>query len=391
MRILFVWDYERADLTHPLIQSLKEAELFFLYKYERDEQDGKHAYDIYYWNDFKTPYQVLKKINPDKIVFMEIEAFHQVALNIAAINSGIKTYRLEHGVKASYQSYASLPVPAAPANDNTKVVAKRSASGSVETLLFYLSSFRLKNAGSLIPFFRFIYTRSKHGIREGLKRCPFDLRRPQFYVDFTAYNSRFTMERDNPLPSQYIFIGNLYFDKYFNYLKEHNTEQKGDYYLLIDSGFVEDNMSRMKVKTLIEFYNKLNKYCKSKNALLKIKLHPMSYNASYLPHDTNIIYLREVNVLQEMLDSKGCFHSHFSTLTPLAMYYRPCILFEAFPDFNTDIKESNLIPVLDFYNFSPEEISFAELDDNGKAIIADRYFYLTDGKAGERLTSLLIN
>ncbi len=392
MRILLVWDYDRIDLTHPIVDSLKNAELVFLYKYDKVVLDEKYPYQIFYWNNYSNPYQIIAAAKPDKIVFMEVETFHQVALNIAALNSGIITYRLEHGIKAPFKSYSIYTAGIKKSGKSSAGTVVKGKS-SLGTLLFYLSSFRLRNLSSAYKFLKFIYTRSRQGINEGLLHCKFDLRKTSRYIDFTPFNSRFTMERDSPRTESYLYIGNPYFDKYFRYINSVSaTEvQEGKYYLLIDSAFVEDQMSNMDIETLLQFYAKLNNYCKSKNARLKIKLHPLSYGAGYLLNDPNIDYLKEVNVIQEILNSAGCFHSHFSTLTPLAMYYKPCILFNAYPVFNIDIIEAKLITVVDFFTFNMDDIVFADLDDRGKQVILDHYLYATDGKACERLTKILMN
>jgi Alpha-2,8-polysialyltransferase (POLYST) len=392
MRILLVWDYERMDLTNPIVDSLKNAEIFFIYKYDRAEANKKYPYQIIYWNNFSNPYKIISDIRPDKIVFMEIETFHQVSLNIAALNSGINTYRLEHGIKAPFSSYSTYtaPIKKSVAKRDQAVVKRRSG---FNTLLFYLRSFRWKNMLSAYKFLKFIYTRTQQGINEGLINCKFKLRITSWYIDFTPFNSRFTLERDKPPAESYIYIGNPYFDKYFNYINNVSVTEahEGNYYLLIDSAFVEDQISNMDIDTLLQFYMKLNNYCKSKNARLKIKLHPLSYGAGYLIDDPNIEYLRDVNVIKEILNSAGCFHSHFSTLTPLAMYYKPCVLFNAYPVFNIDIIEAKLITVLDFFAFDINDIVFTDLDDNGRKVILDRYLFATDGKACERLTKILMN
>jgi hypothetical protein len=389
MRILFVWHYERPDLTDPLVQALKGADLHFLYKYEREDGEQSFSHPVHYWNDFKSPYEILRKIKPDKIVFMEIETFHHVALNIAARNAGVVTYRLEHGIKAPYKSYASYPA-LHPSASRKRATAQK--GNSINTLLFYLRSFRLRNAASVFMLLKFIYTRSKLGTSEGLSRCRFRLRRPVWYIDFTPFNSRFTLERDRPDPGDYIYIGNPNFDKYFKYVKEKQpTAPAENYYLLIDSGFVEDPAFRIDAAIIIDFYRKLNLYCRQKGAKLKIKLHPLSYHAAYLPEDENIIYLRDANVIEEILGSKGCFHSHFSTLTPLAMYYSPSILFDASPAFNVDIKQLGLMTVLDFYTFQPQDMMLRSLNDEEKQLIVERYFYSTEGNACEQLAKVLFS
>ena len=238
-RILFNWYYHRQDLTEYLLETFADHQLYFLF-YAKEEQvpEYLHKYSnvtIIFWNDFNTPYKLLKSINPDCIVFHDIESFYQVGLNIAAKNSQVLTFVLQHGLRSGYDVNYIL--------ENSSPHQKMTVSDtSLKTLFFFLSSLRFRNLSSAFRLIKFIVDRKAFELTRALKRNQFSLRHADYYIEFSELNTTYHKERDNIPIDKFIITGNPLFDGYINDFKtEHANKKTGDYVLLIDGPLECDN------------------------------------------------------------------------------------------------------------------------------------------------------
>lgn len=394
MKILVNWDYERPDLMKQFDILKQDIEFVFIYK-NSEPQEGKellYGQHVLYWNNFNSPYQLLNEAKPDKIIFHDIESFLQVSLNIAAQNTGIQTLVFEHGLRGDYevdialQSYTSTIAKRTRTNGNedSKLSAKNKSS-----LQFYLRAFKLKNIASLFHFLLFPFIRKKYGLTVGLYKCPFKLREANAYINFTNHNASYILKRDGVSIKKIISIGNPCFDDIFIQLGK-TIKNSANYYLLIDCPYCEQSIFKMKKETKAAFYLKLNAFCLSHNSRLKIKLHPQSYVAEYLPLHANIEYFREFNIAELIANAKACFLINLSTLSPLAMYYSKCVYFNTeINPYDKELIDNEYIPSYNFNTFNPSELIFTELTSEVKKEIKERYLYSTDGKATERLSNIL--
>jgi hypothetical protein len=389
MKILVNWDYERADLMKAFTSLKGDIHFVFIYRNVRVAETEKiFGTEILYWDDFNSPYELLRKVQPDKILFHDIESFIQVSLNIAARNKGIPTLVLEHGLRGAYEIDIALnSFSAKDTSAGSEIIAEKKAKSSIR---FYLRSFRSKNIVSLFYFLLFPFIRRKYGLALGLYKCRFDLRTADLYINFTDHNASYIMKRDGVNIHKIISIGNPCFDELFKYL-EKGPYKPGDYYLLIDAPYCEQSIFNMKKEAKAAFYKKLNAFCLFHNARLKIKLHPHSYEADYLPEHSNIEYLRECNIAELLGHTRGCFLLNLSTLSPLALYYSKCLYFNTgINPYDKELIESSFVPACNFNSFEPDELKFRESTIREKEVIKKDYLYATDGKATERLKQILL-
>ena len=161
--------------------------------------------------------------------------------------------------------------------------------------------------------------------------------------------------------------------------------------LLIDSPLVEVGNIGLPISEKIDFYLKLNEYCKSINCTLKIKLHPLSYQSDYLPIDENIIYLKDISK-EELFDiSYSCmgFFGFFSSMTTPLFLLKNGILFYVNKknEFHNEIEALNLGKTLNVNSFSNKDLDFN--NDNRTYENVEKYikmyFYSTDGNSIKRL------
>ncbi|MCW3102494.1 MAG: hypothetical protein JWO09_934 [Bacteroidetes bacterium] len=393
MKIIVNWDYDRPDLMKAFAALKDDFRMVFLFKNQQPASGAESIFnpgDVIYWNSFQSPYQLLAAVNPDKIIFHDIESFLQVGLNIAAQNKGIKTMVMEHGLRGSYEVDIALQRLNTPASDTIEL-EKDPDPQTVSGIGFYLRSFRMRNILSARRFLRFPFIRRKYGLAAGLFKAPFRLREANLYINFTLHNASYILKRDHIQPGKVLPIGNPNFDEIFAFFNS-NKKETGNYFLLIDAPYCEQSIFGMKKEVKAAFYRKLNEFCLEKNAELKIKLHPHSYHADYLPADPNMEYLRECNTARYIASAQGCFMINLSTLSPLAMYYSKCIYFNSgINPYDKDLAENRYLPAYDFNTFSPAELEFTESSAAQKDAIKKAYLYATDGKATERLKQILLH
>jgi hypothetical protein len=252
-----------------------------------------------------------------------------------------------------------------------------------------LKAFKFKNIASIFHFLLFPFIRKKYGLTVGLYKCPFKLREANTYINFTNHNASYILKRDSVSIKKIISIGNPCFDDAFIQLGKIKNNSE-NYYLLIDCPYCEQSIFNMKKEKKAAFYKKINAFCMSHNSRLKIKLHPQSYGAEYLPLHDNIEYLREYNIAELIANAKACFLINLSTLSPLAMYYSKCIYFDTeINPYDKELIENEYIPTYNFNTFDPSELIFKELTSEVKKEIKKNYLYSTDGKATERLSKIL--
>ena len=391
MKLLINWDYNRKDLLEGLQELIKANEVVFIYKFDRDPDDADFPFQVVYWNDFNSPYQVLNEIKPDKIIFHDIEAFYQVSLNIAAKNKNITTFILEHGLRGSYE----VDIAVNNYKNRHKVQSLDKSTDYYgkplpkknNLLSFYLKCLRWNNFWLIFALFRFAYYRRKFGLTLGLYYCQGKFRQPTYYLNYTLHNAGYIMKRDRVPANRVRCFGNPAFDKFFNIpVSENNAHKK--YFLLIDSPLAEIGNFDLTIEEKNNFLIRLNEYCMQEGAVLKVKLHPFSFHTPYFQHE-NIMYLREADILSEINGAAGCFMIHFSSLSPVAMYYKPCILFNAINEYNTDITSHNLIPTCNIRHFSLAEIKFREVTDELRDFVVKHYLYSIDGMSQTRLKNLV--
>ena len=264
-KILINWDYIRVDLLAPLLKLADDIDFVFIYfKTKAEDINTNKSIKCIYWDQYATPYEIITDIKPHKVIFCDIESFHQVALNIASKNVGIETFHLEHGIKdpneisLAYNEFAKDSA----ALSTTKIP-------SLSTFLFLVRAVRIINIPDIFNLMKFIYYRRKFGIQVGLHKCIFELRKANFYINFTRENSLRLLERDAVTTDQLLLIGNPVFDTIFERSNSMIFTEK-NYYLLIDTPLAEDSGINFSYETVNTFYSKLNTYCINNKAELYI-------------------------------------------------------------------------------------------------------------------------
>jgi hypothetical protein len=396
VRILLSRDYDRIDHLRSICEATRGSELSLLYRKYPDAQSTSVDAKILYWSEFATPYEILDRVRPDKIVFTDIETFYEVALNIAARRAGIPTFVYEHGLRYAGEVQVAYDAGNPASVALSGFASRRGIVQRLHTLRFYLSALRDCTTSERVTLLRFLYRRSVDDMTVALSESQFDLRLADAYINYSVENTAFLRQRDGMALSRFRLIGNPSLDEYFDETLDASHVPKEDFYLLIDSPLVEVESIAMPGREKAAFLEKLSAFAKRKGAKLYVKLHPYSYlygfAADYLPKDENIIYGRDVPVGPLLRRARGCF-GLVSTLMTVAPCLNRCIVFrlpnQPFPD---DLVARGVAGGLDFHHFLPEDISFdgAAAAPEALARFVDDYLYKADGKATERLRALLM-
>lgn len=389
IRILINWNYERFDLTEYLLDFASEMELVFIYKqFRQDPPDWmrRKNVSIIYWSDYASPYDMLRKVNPSTLVFADLESFNQIALNIAGRNKNIKTFVLQHGLRGAFEVDEALSINGQ--NENRI----RFSPTSTWSILFLLRALRLKNVMHFPKLLKFIFQRKKKDLTTSLYNNILDLRKADFYIEFSEENCSYHRKRDGIEQDRFIITGNPFLDTYFEYLNVNH--KSGDYCLLIDCPFLEAhfyNDPGIDAVMKKEYLKKLDKWSSTNGFTLKVKLHPVSFKSTDLFLSDTIEYFREADLKELIAGSAVVFFVHFSSIAPAVLYYKPSIYFHFSLEEHGNIFRRLGTPELPLFTFDETKTDLQE-----KAVRISRtamipFLHTTDGKAAERVKNALIN
>jgi hypothetical protein len=384
-RLLVYCDYRRKDLLLPLDMIADKFELHFIFFREREEDNNSISYPVLFWADYKTPYQLLKQLAPDGVIFFDLSNLYALSLNMVAKKSSLPTFILDHGLKIDYDFYTSIETKARSL-PNAGLIKNGKAGKKLHLLNFYFSSinwFHIKESFRQLQLLvQIIILRSD----KAFANVQFPLRKPGMYLLFSPQNFQYYKQRDGAELSEITYIGNPHFDRYYHT----NGIQTGsaNYFVLIDDGHIE--VFGISIKQKNEFIEKLNSFCLGKNARLKIKLHPADFNRKDLFQHKNIDYLRTVDVVDLVNNATGCFAISSTLLLPLVTTGK-LILFRLNNMPIQEVLSKYGVKFLDFHKFYPEEIVFEDflLDSRHKAAFVETFLYKEDGKSSDRLLTAL--
>jgi hypothetical protein len=373
---LVVWPTIRKDWIG-FFETLKDDfEFTFLPSTFSKEPNYAVNFSCCYWSEFDSVRDLLKRVQPDGIIFMSIESGLSMVLNFVAQKKGIPTYILQHGIYTNYRDYR-IREKLWRKKEVAQSIKEEQSGKAFSTFKFIYKS--LKGTEGVKLLWIAIYTKlqQKRGPYWAAKHLPLRLKRANRYLCFSPYNAIIHKETDRITNDQIQYIGS---PELIPYLEEEVHSDEGDYYLHIDQALAENSFGEETVskERMTDFYLKLNKFCLSKMAKLYVKLHPESYNSDWLPKHENITYLKQVENLNAVIQSaQGCF-GFYSTMIIPAVYWKPTILFKIqYSGLQEAIAQLNGASILDFWNFGINELEFS--DNKVERHIIKKQFILPEG------------
>src|SRR5688572_23345988 len=98
-RILLCWGYYRQGWVEVFEKLNDQFDFHYLFWMRKEEE--KESYTDcpkYYWTDFKSGGSILRKIKPEKVLFMGVNNLQSVGLLLACKRKRITTYVMQHGI-----------------------------------------------------------------------------------------------------------------------------------------------------------------------------------------------------------------------------------------------------------------------------------------------------
>lgn len=390
-RILLVWGYSRIGWIEPFLK-LKDTFEFIYLSYIYEEQDNVKDLDInrIYWNNYTNAQELLRKVAPDKIVFMDNYSSYPLVLSTVAKIKNIPTYSAQHGISSDFSDYLYIE------SIDTKKINLKQVNihyNKRDSFKFLIKSLFPTHPILSFRVLKYLYDKRK-STNLAIHNNFDELLQTDYYIAFTEYNARIYFQRDNVLPNKTLCVGNYYCDDFFRMSEDNNVE---DYYLLIDQPLLSRPDSKKDYgytdTDIIQFYSKLNDFCKKKNSKLYIKLHPFGYNHSYVEknNDGNIKFFKDTDVVALISNAKGCFGMMSTLMIPTLVIKNVCLFnFKHIP-IKPQIIDSGIAQILDFENFKSEDIlmeKYVKKYDSIQKII-DLYIFKADGKSIARLSDVL--
>jgi hypothetical protein len=354
---LVIWPTHRLDLLQVFLDLSEEFEFTFLAAVFPKDEPYLGNYSCRYWSEFVSAKAVLEEIAPQALLFMSIDSGLNMVLNYEAQRQGITTMILQHGIYTNYKDYRNREKIWGKREKINETKAAFEVKG-FSTLQFAKRTFKGLANINILKIALYTKAVKRKGPYWAAKHLPFKIKKANVYLCFSPYNAKIHKETDRISEDQIRYIGS---PELLKYLKQEAELNIGSFYLHLDQALAENSSGEETVskEAMIAFYLKLNAYCKSQNARLFIKLHPETYHSNWLPSDDNIVYLRQIENLNQYIQSaEGCF-GFYSTMVIPAIYRKPTILFEIqYSGLQEEIERMQAAQILNFWNFDVNDFKF---------------------------------
>jgi hypothetical protein len=225
-------------------------------------------------------------------------------------------------------------------------------------------------------------------------RFRFRGRMPDRYITYSEATSKIHRQLDDASSSSIIPIGIPEFDTVFRVLAT-PTRPFSKNVLLIDSPNAENRygLTTTSIDRKLRFLNDLSQRLEQRGYRLIVKLHPETYEASWLPSPPNTRYVRDHNIGPLIQEAHVCL-GFDSTLMIPAIIARPTMLFELCDSsLTTHARECGVATVVRGLECSSKQLS-ALLDAKERSAeqlerFTQRFALSADGNATHRLAEAL--
>jgi len=404
LNILYVGNYNRKDYLDMLSKCREDFNFFFL-EFASPQEVKSNYYKTYgtciFWKDFRDAFDLLEKIKPTKVIFLFIETYNHVALNLACKAIKLPTFQLEHGLRADYllnlSSGKSTPKTSSLQSQLLNFLkVLKGFKAKLRTRLFLLNSIRRFPEADAAFIKGFMEIRRKHSFLDTAVRIKSPKRQADFHISFSKNIFR-THQRYDVLPDQgkVFYIGVPYFDK----LSAIVPAAPVKVVLLIDQPLAEHSLLGWTVQHRRAFNLALMEACSKNNFRLYVKPHPDQDVALWAQNQPQVELINdeELIALAPILPLVIGFYS--TLLMPFAAFKHTAVLsYENHPIGRIDVSKSFVEAGVAHPVYSMQELEWAlqhteQLHQRQlphKAKFIEDWMYKFDGKAGERLRDILL-
>ncbi|MFT2010071.1 polysialyltransferase family glycosyltransferase [Pontibacter sp. 13R65] len=405
--ILFIGDYNRTDYVS-LLKSCKDIIRFTFLNFSSVAEETNSYYKEYgnavYWKDFKDAYELLKKIKPFKVVFLYIESYHHVALNVACKKLVIPTYLLEHGMRADYNiafdpEMVCIPKVSFYQKLRTFINKINQFSARFKSKLFLNRTIRHSTPEDAAFLRTFISTRRKYNFLVTFKKIKDPKRLADYYISFSSKVFEIHRTHESLTSDQKVhFIGVPYFDKLAGMVEA----QKKRNIIFIDQPLAENQLLGWTKESKEQFAKEFIRMCQQANYNLFIKPHPLQDLSMWQEQaKKNKITLITDGQLKASLPFTPVIIGFYSTyLMPLAaMRHTTLLTLENHPAGPFNVSKPFVEAGVSHPVYLLEELPqlLSEIDIihqkqiNNKNTFANDWLYIFDGKSGDRLKAILLS
>jgi len=382
---LVIWPTIRKDWVSTFYRLEDQFQFTFIPSTFPQEPNFAERFKCRYWSEFQSIPEMFDQIKPDALIFMSIESGLSIATNYLAQKREIQTIILQHGIFTNYRDYR-IREKLWRKESRAKEARSRHQAEGFDTFGFLKTSLRGLDKIHLLPIALFTKVQQKRGPYWAAKHLPLKIKRADLYLCYSPFNATVHKETDGIKEENIRYIGS---PELMTYLEPESDLINEPFYLHIDQALAENSFGEetLNKDQMEAFYLKLNDFCLENGAKLCIKLHPESYNSTWLPQDQNIAYLRHCENFNQIIQSaKGCF-GFFSTMIIPAIYWKPTILFQIeYSALQVAIKKLGNAQILNFWNFGTTEFEFRDIEN--KELIK-KEFILPDGVNENTLVEIL--
>jgi len=408
MRFLIISDPARNDFYGYLLPGLqRKGEVFLLWDYAKKYANVSvdtipPGVTILYWNQFSTPFQLLKKIKPDRILFFEILDLWQIPLVIACHHFKITCFFVDHGVGNKVEVMKERFKENPPLYKKLIFFLKKSLTATKKILKsqgFFFSAAKFLDKASCSRYFKLLFYLRFYSPIEALSKLKFRERTPHYAILFNKNNIE-PFIFYNEIERENIFTDGVpFFDKYFVQRLE-----VGSHIVFIEHPYLEESILKWDSKFHEEIARSLEQFAKKNQLKLVVKLHPRSDINNWLRYnlDSDYIVIKQKEDITKEIQSAKIILGYSSTLMNVFIQLKKNIVLLGWhPDpmiFGDDLSKTGLCHVSYsiedlFTKFSEwQSVNLAEKNTNLYLDFLYNYNYPLDGKATERvINAILVN
>ena len=382
-RLLLCWGYHRAGWIEPFERLRDRFDVAYLFYRTPEEEEGCLTdAPRFYWSDFPNAQAVLDRLGPGRVVFMALDGARSIGLNAVAKKRGIPTLIVHHGHLVD------------DPDQGNKATASLKDGSPLSAVRFVARSFGPSGLGATIRTVQLMRDVRAHGPQAALPRHRFDARVPDLYVALSPESAKAHVRQDGVDPTRVRCIGVPEYDRVFQ--ETSRRPPTGGPLLLIDSPNAENRwgittMSKYEKSRMLEHLD-----CTAGAAGLRliVKLHPETYEATWLPRLSNGTYLRDAE-MHEQFDAASVCLGFDSTLMIPAVWLRPTIFFSLRPSRIIDLAGEVGAGTIVNDPLSISTTTFVEaamrFDDteSARSEYVSHLAFSPDGRAVERLAAVL--